>query len=1069
MSDISRRRFLQVSAGSLAGVVLVRCGGSGKGGPGDGGLDAGAAADAGVDAGAGASVPWGGWQEMQTAVQTSPDHLPAAAARAVATGDANTIFQFVRDQFVAYPADSSDVVETQMRWGTRGTLRGGAGTPREEVELLNQLLTQAGFQVQVMSASVVDDSSGSLASQVYLQQVTRSFAPDVDDATVEGWLAQLTAAGGTLGDYTQVDPNGTQAQAIVNAITPLLPAGVGTNVGGNPLALGTEYYGQLETIPFVSVMIDGVATNANVLFPSANLGDPLPPSGGFAPTMADPPDPAPTVTVSVSMVTVLNPTTPVSLVTASFGADQLAGRQMWIQFPPAAADLGSALALTVEQIMAFRPLLYLGGRDVDLTADPSLASVGPFITLHGDVLTDDNGTITINNQPLYTSSQIVAGAAATVASVALAIKAGAFTNIVLSVSALDASGNAVLGLAASDFTVLEDGAPVSLLLTGAPSQTLRVMIVLDYDGPLSTGDDPIQLAQALTSAILAAYPNAAVQIPFSDTLYTDPTAMAAAYTTLGTDSDNTWAELGDAASRNPAVVVMVSDFLAQNFATETLGSSSNPTVILAEISAGPPIIAVTTQASGDATIDPEISTLVNLTGGQLLEGVGTTATIAAVMAYLKTYAAKGAYTLEYSAPSSGPSTRNVTVAVNSTMAAETYNVPAASAALPPPAIAGLYLTVTVGNNTVTRVMGGYGGDVPITPGTPIDPSLLQEVTDTLFGTTMLSFEGTGPTPSLQLDDLLAQKLSLQPAVEAVAADDGNAIVAAWPALRAYVPNELLSMKAPLPPPTSSSVVTYEQGLRVIAQSQRPRFALNTNEIRVDILPVTQWGSLGVSPQASFMDALNRTALLAVMEQAVCQTSTASALAGVSLTMLNSGSEISGSDLPSTYDANTQAIAARVLNEYPNCYVLVPSALPFSGFWAVDSQSGALIGVLPDGTGGGASSSTCMALAASDNGIGALGSLGGLAGAGAGSAFAVGLAVIVADVYLITAAIFDGATADSPAAGLAAAAGCGAATAGLNYGPFAGSALGKLLNGTNATTVIASAAIKSCSLGSQIGC
>ena len=32
MSDISRRRFLELSAGSLAGVVLVRCGGSGKGG-----------------------------------------------------------------------------------------------------------------------------------------------------------------------------------------------------------------------------------------------------------------------------------------------------------------------------------------------------------------------------------------------------------------------------------------------------------------------------------------------------------------------------------------------------------------------------------------------------------------------------------------------------------------------------------------------------------------------------------------------------------------------------------------------------------------------------------------------------------------------------------------------------------------------------------------------------------------------------------------------------------------------------------------------------------------------------
>ena len=70
--------------------------------------------------------------------------------------------------------------------------------------------------------------------------------------------------GGTLGDYTQVDPNGTQAQAIVKAITPLLPAGVGTNLGGNPLALGTDVLRPARHHSLLSAMINGVATNANV-------------------------------------------------------------------------------------------------------------------------------------------------------------------------------------------------------------------------------------------------------------------------------------------------------------------------------------------------------------------------------------------------------------------------------------------------------------------------------------------------------------------------------------------------------------------------------------------------------------------------------------------------------------------------------------------------------------------------------------------------------------------------------------------------------------------------------------
>ena len=197
------------------------------------------------------------------------------------------------------------------------------------------------------------------------------------------------------------------------------------------------------------------------------------------------------------MVTTLNPTTPVPLVTASFGADQLAGRQLWVQFPPAAADLGSALALTVDQIMAFRPLLYLGGRDVDLTADPSLASVGPFITLHGDVLANDNGTITINNRDALRllaarrgrrGDRGFGGAGDQGGRVHQHRPVGERARR----RRQPGAGAGGLGLHGA-----RGRCSVSLLLTGAPSQTLRVMIILDYDGPLQTGDDPLQLAQAL--------------------------------------------------------------------------------------------------------------------------------------------------------------------------------------------------------------------------------------------------------------------------------------------------------------------------------------------------------------------------------------------------------------------------------------------------------------------------------------------------------------------------------------------------------------------------------------------
>ena len=49
-------------------------------------------------------VPFDVWEELRTALRTSPDHLPARAKQLVAEGDPEAIFRFVRDEIVTYPA-----------------------------------------------------------------------------------------------------------------------------------------------------------------------------------------------------------------------------------------------------------------------------------------------------------------------------------------------------------------------------------------------------------------------------------------------------------------------------------------------------------------------------------------------------------------------------------------------------------------------------------------------------------------------------------------------------------------------------------------------------------------------------------------------------------------------------------------------------------------------------------------------------------------------------------------------------------------------------------------------------
>src|SRR5690349_855975 len=119
----------------------------------DGGADAaedsGSEPDAEVDAGQDAAAPdaetldvFEAWREAREALQASPDHLPARANALIEAGDPEAIFEFVRDHIATYPSSAGGFQNAPdaIRWGVRGTLRGGAGSPREKAELLAFML-----------------------------------------------------------------------------------------------------------------------------------------------------------------------------------------------------------------------------------------------------------------------------------------------------------------------------------------------------------------------------------------------------------------------------------------------------------------------------------------------------------------------------------------------------------------------------------------------------------------------------------------------------------------------------------------------------------------------------------------------------------------------------------------------------------------------------------------------------------------------------------------------------------------------------------------------------------------
>src|SRR5271167_4905985 len=81
-------------------------------------------------------------RSLRDLIRSSPDHLSARAAQVIAAKDFTGAVRFVRDQIAVLPPRvSTDDAVGGVRWGPDGTLRAGAGTQRERIELLNAMLT----------------------------------------------------------------------------------------------------------------------------------------------------------------------------------------------------------------------------------------------------------------------------------------------------------------------------------------------------------------------------------------------------------------------------------------------------------------------------------------------------------------------------------------------------------------------------------------------------------------------------------------------------------------------------------------------------------------------------------------------------------------------------------------------------------------------------------------------------------------------------------------------------------------------------------------------------------------
>ncbi|HEY3333960.1 MAG TPA: hypothetical protein VGK16_01890 [Candidatus Limnocylindrales bacterium] len=879
-------------------------------------------------------------RRLRSIVQRSPDHLGTLAAAAVATGDPAAVVGFVRDHVAILPGspDRADPV-TEARWGARGTLASGRGTLRERADLVVELLGAMGVTGAVMSMPRPADFA-------FGGPVPAPFTPDPTALealwdTIDAGHPRVTS-----------DPDAAPAAAASAASTVLaaLPAELRT---ARTMAAGLP-----ERIPVVAFGEGAEAQWAT--------------AAGASPLLATAPDgllgasAAETPQVIVSVQVALNPPSGATVDRATlhevlrgtWPADQLAARHLTLAFGVPGSPT-EALQRRRSEVPVRQPVLRLEALDADASTTQIVGGVA--ISLAGGLITPaadgsdalDGPTGTMLARPNPGVSP------ASVATIGAAVSAAAFPTIDLDVRTLDAGGQPVDGLPAAAFAVTEDGSAraVTVIRNSAPSD-IRILVIYDASGSVADFWPTSAARAAFESGIAGALVTAATSHPFKvqvigiggaarDDAWVEPGAdsLGAAFAAVGPSTSDIWTTLGRAVPASGAsAAVLVSDNAASDLPDEIPGLRRQLRAAAAPVAVLP--VGKVDQAATDAIVAD--------TRGQRFDprAAGLAESLAGFVAERVAAAASTGYRLRYTATEDGPASRAVAVAIGGSAAGPatlTYRVPSAAERSAPSGVAGVYVTITVGDRVMRRRLGGVPASDRDVPADTADAAAIAEATAALDSIHTIRFD-PGTTTARLLDDLIGAALTFEP-LGAAWSGGPAAIAAASTGWRRF-PGLLAAVCEPVA--GDQAIDATPGGLAVTVLTEAPTAA---GQVHLsDVVPgLGDWLGRGPDAAAAFDAAARRSVGASIREALVFPASAADQLDGLPLTAIPSLSTIDSAPLS---DAR-KASLARLVGQYPDFHRLVPTSGEVVAAWLVDPDTGSLTAVGDDGRGAGKDYSKCL--------------------------------------------------------------------------------------------------------------
>lgn len=402
--------------------------------------------------------PFASIEQMRNASLLCKGHLSEEMKRVIAGKNLEQIYNFVNQRFATIPSSKDSITNASynIRWGTRGLLRCGKGTLREKSDLLFYMLTQAGYKPKYfrtnipLTSEAIDkafcvkklDNNEFSAPKKYVNQWEKAFKEN----NVEEFLVDI--------------PNKEEKKtALTKQIQSFLPEDAHDSI---------KHYDWLGTdgieVPVVRIK-DGETVRDINLLEGKKYEELLQTKDSYSLYDLDyntPNKNNKTIRVILRATYSDNLNKPLELVRGEWDLETLIGRQLAIQFVPTISTK-QQLQSTIRDLNQFVPFLTL--RDLEMSDEErkqhSFRGVG-FDMFGNTFEKDGDGILRMNGFKMNTVDE---SALSKVTSLKAKLIDVNYPNISLKVAPLDDEGNVVLGLGASAFLIKDQDKQTQGLLT----------------------------------------------------------------------------------------------------------------------------------------------------------------------------------------------------------------------------------------------------------------------------------------------------------------------------------------------------------------------------------------------------------------------------------------------------------------------------------------------------------------------------------------------------------------------------------------------------------------------------